>query len=163
MPLTGHASSLAISEARLGHGKTFAEIMAEANSVLVDSKMQNAMLAELQPYSCYEKMQADCNAASSSPLGPRGRAEEQLSALEASVSRVNPSLYDTNAYKKALTACQEASSVGLDSSLLQQSSELLTASLLLHACLMPTAQLHVDWWAYCMAHSTISEALQLHG
>ena len=49
-PPTGQPSSLAASEARLAHGKTFAEIMAEANSVLEDSKRQNAMLAGLKPF-----------------------------------------------------------------------------------------------------------------
>ncbi|KAL3140453.1 hypothetical protein ABBQ38_004712 [Trebouxia sp. C0009 RCD-2024] len=157
MPPTGQTFSPATSEARLGHGKTLAEIMAEANSVLEDSKRQNAVLAELRPYrqlqkvheergkqrmqglsetkallagglqsvkatkAAYEKMQADRIIVKPSPLGPRARAQEQLSALEASLSRVSPSMYDNEAYKKALRACQEAYSAGLGSSLPQQS------------------------------------------
>ncbi|KAL3140458.1 cAMP-dependent protein kinase catalytic subunit [Trebouxia sp. C0009 RCD-2024] len=155
-PPTKQTFSLATSKARLGRGKMFAEIMAEANSVLEDSKRQNAVLAELRPYrelekvheerakrrmqglsetqallagglqsaeatkAAYEKMQADRIAAKSSK-GPRARAQEQLSALEASLSRVSPSMYNNEAYKKALRACQEAYSVGLASSLPQQS------------------------------------------
>ena len=80
-----------------------------------------------------EKMQTDRLAAMSSATGPRARAQEQLSALEASLSRVSPSMYDNEAYKKALRACQEAYSVGLGSTLPQQSGELSVASLLLHA------------------------------
>lgn len=49
-PPTGQPPSLATADARLIHGKTFAEIMAEANSVLEDSKRQNAMLEKLKPY-----------------------------------------------------------------------------------------------------------------
>ncbi|KAL3140477.1 cAMP-dependent protein kinase catalytic subunit [Trebouxia sp. C0009 RCD-2024] len=157
VPPTGQTFSLATLEARLGHGKTLAEIMAEANSVLEDSKRQNAVLAELRPYrelekvhekrekrrmqglsetqallagglqsaeatkAAYEKMQADRIAVKPSPLGPRARAQAQLSALEASLSRVSPSMYGNEAYKKALRACQEAYSVGLASSLPQHS------------------------------------------
>ena len=62
-----------------------------------------------------EKMQTDCIARISSASGTRARAEEQLAALEASLSRVSPSMYDNEAYKKALRACQEAYSVGLGS------------------------------------------------
>ena len=62
----------------------------------------------------FEKMQAERIAANSAS-GPRARAQEQLSALEASLSRVSPGMYEHEAYKKALRACQEAYSVGLSS------------------------------------------------
>ena len=49
IPPTGQPPSQATSEARLPNGKTFSQIIAEANSVLEDSKRQNVLLAGLKP------------------------------------------------------------------------------------------------------------------
>lgn len=49
-PPSGQPPSLATADARMIHGKTFAEIMAEPNSALEDFKRQIAMLENLDPY-----------------------------------------------------------------------------------------------------------------